>query len=63
MEQDVAKLVGPLCHKASGLNNSTDPVIQHRQRNTIHRKYFVSSANWFSTLLFLSLSFNDAVNN
>jgi hypothetical protein len=30
MEQDVAKLVGPLCIKASSLNDSTDPVIQHR---------------------------------
>jgi len=45
MEQDVAKLVGPLCLKASGLNDSTDPVIQHRLRNTVQRKYFVNSAN------------------
>ena len=63
MEQDVVKLVGPLCLKASGLDDSTGPAIQHRLRTTIQRKYFVSSANGVSTLLFLSVSFNDAANN
>jgi len=55
MEQDVAKLVGPLCLKASGLNDSTDPAIQHGLRTIIQRKYFLSSANGVYTLLFLSL--------
>lgn len=45
MEQDVAKLVGPLYIKASGLNDSTDPVIQHQLRTKIQIKGFVDSAN------------------